>query len=371
MTNTLNIAKHNLKMFFNNKFSIMLLALPVLVTTLLMFMLSGNKFSVGAQVGIVMSEKVPGIEALLNELQTNISLAYLDEDTALTKLEQKKLNAIIAVRTDNLLANLVADEKSLEVMSITDEPTIAFVTVQLDKALSTVHALAVMSGADETEFERLYADYKSSTGEIKIERTDFEQITATMVFGMFVMVFLFTCIKSLQPMMHEKESKVYERICTSPIKHYEYILGHILGAFSILFIQIIIQGVIMNTLKLTFGLGFVKFIGICMVLGIVGIAISLIILSCSKNTQAYFVTGSFIISPLCMLSDCVFPKELLPEAVNKIMLLSPVRWVMILYKNVMLEASFGEVIMSLGIAIGISVVLILMGIVIENARKII
>ncbi len=369
MRNILIIAKHNVKRFFNNKFSVMLLIAPIFVTVLLMMMLSNTQFSAAAQVGIVMEGDIPGAQVFLSEFEENINLSYLSEDTALRKLEQKKLNGVIKVKTAHLLQDLQNGKKTIELITIEEEAAQSFLEAELTKAMERTRVFALVAEGDEVRFKNLYADYKSKMPEIQIDQSGFEQIKATMIFGMFVMVFLFTCIKSLQPMMYEKENRVYERICISPIESYHYILGHILGAFVILFIQIVIQGAVMNMLQLTFGLVFTKFIGINIVLAIVGIAISLMILACAKNTQGYFIIGSFIISPLCMLSDCIFPKEFLPDAVNKVMLLSPVRWVMILYKNVLLGGGFIEVLMSLSIAIGISIVLLLMGMFVEHSKR--
>jgi len=370
MKNIVIIAKHNFRMFFNNAFSIALLIAPVFVTVLLMMMLNGDKFKVGAQIGIVMPEKVIGAEVLLSEMQKNLSLVYLDEETALSKLEQKKINGIVVMHSDNLLKDLSEGKQSLEVIGSTNDPVIGYITGQLDAALSTVDTFSRLSKSDEKEFERLYKDYKKEVKEVKIDNTDFEIVKATMIFGMFVMVFLFTCIKGLQAMMLEKENKVYERICMSPIQRQDYILGHILGAFGILMIQIVIQGMIMNRLGLTFGLGLLKFIGICMVLGVAGISLSLMVAACTKNSETYFIAGAFVIAPLCMLSDCIFPKEYLPDVVNKIALLSPIRWVMVLYKNVILGGKAYETVGSILIALGLSVVILLMGMVIENSKKV-
>ncbi|MDF2612252.1 MAG: Multidrug transporter, permease [Clostridia bacterium] len=365
------IAKHNLKIFFSNSFSIALLIAPIFVTVLLMAMLSGNKFSSGAVVGIVMPEKVTGGNVLLSELRKGLSLVYLDAETAAARLEQKKINGIVIIHTDNLLKDLGDARESLEIISIAGDPVIGYITAQLDLALDKVNTFNRLSGVDEKEFERLYQEYRDEIKEVRIDNADFEVIKSTMVFGMFVMVFLFTCIKGLQIMMQEKESKVYERICMTPIKRPAYILGHILGAFGILMIQIVIQAIVMNRFNLTFGLGLMAFIGICMVLGVAGISISLMIVACSKNTQTYFITGSFVISPLCMLSDCIFPKEFLPEIVNRISLLSPIRWVMILYKDVMLGGDIKQITASILLALGLSVVIVLLGMIIESSKKVV
>ncbi|WP_069999743.1 ABC transporter permease [Cellulosilyticum sp. I15G10I2] len=369
MRNIYNIAKHSVRMFFNNQFSILLLVAPIFVTVLLVMMLSGNKFSSGAQIGVVRSEKTVGVQVFLEEMGKELNITYLDEKTARAYLEQKKINGILIIRTDNLLRDLMEGKKNLEVIGVGDDPVIEFIVAQLERALSSTYTFAKLSSANESKFEALYATYKSEIKEVKVDQSDFEMIRAVIVFGMFVMIFLFTCIKSLQAMAGERESKIYERICISSIKHYEYVSGHILGAYGILMIQMIIQGIIMNALGLTFGLRLFSFIGICMVLGVVGLSLSLVILACTKNTQGYFVVGSFVISPLCMLSGCIFPKEFLPDIVNKVALLSPVRWVMTLYNAVITGASFEEIFASVLVALGLSIVLVLMGMATQNSRK--
>ena len=369
MKNIINLARHNLKLFFNSPSSVMLLIAPVFATALLIMMLKGSSYSKAMGIGVVVPKTDIGTGAFFEIMRKDLSIEVIDEETALTKLSQKKVSGIVIIRTNDFVKAVKEGKEDIEVIGINKDPSINFITSELDKALGTVRHLSFLSGGDERKFQLLYEAYQEELRDIPIDNLEFEKTKSVMIFGMFVMVFLFTSIKGLQALMQEKENKISERILRAPVKRYEYILGHILGAYTVLLLQIILQGVVMSSLKLTFGLNFLSFIGICMVLGVVGIALGLIVLALAKNSQGYFILGSFIISPLCMLSDCLFPKEFLPEFINKLALLSPIRWVMVLYKTVMAGGSFFEVLTSLFIALGLSVVLILAGIIIENSKK--
>lgn len=354
------VASHNLKMFFIRPLSIILLLSPILLSVLTQQFFGGEQLQSLGSIGISIQdtssftdlfEKLlerQKIEMVSYESEREIREAVQNDDITIGLIGVSS-NSYESIQQGSLPYKIIKKDKDKKADQI-----IGKVENQLGQL-----KLLIDETSDEEHFQKLYASMEVSKPAMKQLDTVQQMNTMTIIFSFFVMMFLLTVGVGLSPMMSERESEVYKRICTTPIKYYQYMLGHLIGAFVIVFGQMLMQLMMMRLLKVDFNLSNLEFIIIGSGLCIVGLAISLLILAVSKNSTMYYMIMGIGVTPLCMLSDTFFPVEFFPEWLEKLAYLSPIRWIMSAYKAMIYNKGSEQIIEGFIIALLISTVMIL------------
>ncbi|MGL4344490.1 MAG: ABC transporter permease [Cellulosilyticaceae bacterium] len=310
MRNIGTIAKHNLNLFFKNPFFILLLVGPIFINVFCSYLLGG------------MSE-TPIATVAYYENQGPSKRTFMEQELGAQNIQvlgcesQEAVEQAIRGGKAQLGLVLMPDAKASELLVSED----CAVGTYGQEQIQTILALSELTGQLS---ERVVVYQNKADNALDI---------LTRGFGIFIMLFLFTCIKSLDPLIRERESTVYERIILSSIKPYEYVLGHVAGCLVILFVEALIQCGLMLMIGQNSSLGMLQLLVVCLVLALIGIAIGIVIYNCVRSSQTYFVAATFVITPLCMLSGCIFPMELLPDFIQKFSYLSPLRWLMTSYEQ--------------------------------------
>lgn len=352
----MSIAKHNLKMFFNNKLGILFLLAPVILSTVILgkIAISQELLTIG-KVGMIASTENKMVEEVKENLKDKFfRVEEVTEDQIDEQIKKGKIDAAIKVEEDGV-AVFYPDGSGV------GKQIEGIVTVQM----ATHKLLQQMSGGDVDILDTLKESYQNKMPTL-VTGYFVEEMAAGSAFGMFIFVFLMIVGVSLSPMMRDREGKVFERIQVAPIKKYEYVLGHVLGSLCILSVQIMLQGIAFKLLKVNAGIDTLGFILIGIVLAVVGISISLVILAFTKKVSYYYMVIGLGVTPLAMMSDCLVPIEMMPQWIQDLSYISPVRWVMIAYKEMVGGTNVGTMLYALSIALVISVVLILIHIVKEQ-----
>ena len=219
---------------------------------------------------------------------------------------------------------------------------------------------------NEMALNKAYKQVRSYKPSMIQTNTMQEGITMNIVFSFFIMMFLLTVGVSLSPLIREREKEVCTRILATPINRYQYVLGHLLGAYTIVFSQMLMQLIAMRFLKVDFNLNNLQFIIIGIVLCFIGLGISMLILAFSKNSVMYYMIMGTGVTPLCMMSDTFFPVEFFPQWLEKLSYISPIRWIMMGYRGMVNNAGLEVVLRALVVALLISIVMVLISLVKES-----
>ena len=138
--------------------------------------------------------------------------------------------------------------------------------------------------------------------------------------------------------VREREVGTLEQIMVSPIRPYEYVLGKIAPFFCVgmaLTLMITLVGTLWFRIPFV-GNPFVLLLGASLylisVLGI-GLFISTV---CATQQQA-FATNSFVINPLFILSGFSFPIASMPQALQWLTYINPVRYYLVIIRGTFLK----------------------------------
>lgn len=146
--------------------------------------------------------------------------------------------------------------------------------------------------------------------------------------GIITMMILVTSILLTSiAIVREKEIGTIEQVMVTPIGSLEFIIGKTLPFFitglitttimlviAFLIFDIVVQGSIL-TLLLTVSLNIFAYLGV-----------ALLISTISYTQQQALLTAFFILMPFSMLSGYLFPIENMPEIIQTLTYLNPMRW---------------------------------------------
>jgi len=155
-----------------------------------------------------------------------------------------------------------------------------------------------------------------------------------------MVVMLVSLMLTALAVVREKELGTMEQILVTPLRPVEFLLGK-----TIPFVLIALADVVLVTLVGVFwfevpfrGSVAVLFLGVlCFLFNSVGLG--LLISTVSATQQQAMMAGTFFFTPAILLSGLVFPLRNMPEAVQYLTYLNPLRYFIIIIQDVFLKGA--------------------------------
>jgi ABC-2 type transport system permease protein len=138
--------------------------------------------------------------------------------------------------------------------------------------------------------------------------------------------------------VREREVGTLEQLLVTPIRPSEFILGKTLPFFLIGLIEVsIIAGIGMLWFRVPFaGNPFLLFAGTCLFL-LSTLAIGLLISTLCKTQQQAFASNFFVLNPMFILSGFSFPISSMPQALQWLTFLDPLRYYLVIIRGTFLK----------------------------------
>lgn len=368
MKNILLILKHNIKSVMKNWFWL-IIVFPLILGIGLKTMINNldANLTKGVSIAVYTNDKSEIFDKIF--IKDKFDEIKIMDSPKSVKEEVKNNNSIVGIVINSSdMYEDIKDGKGNIIEVISNEGTSEknYVENIINSSLVALTSL----GNTKQESLEYYKSFEDNKYEFNYEINDFVFVVFYMTtFGLFSLGFLMISARGLSPLLKEKEIKIDKRILVSRVSKVEYILGHVLGCFVLLMMQSLTLLSTFFILNKDFNVGFGWMFLISIALSITGIAVSLLVLSVSNNSATYYTLLTIIITPMSFLSGGLIPTEFLPEIVQKIFLISPLTWINEAFKKIMLNDTFGSVLMSLMASIAISVVLITLYLLLESRRK--
>jgi ABC-2 type transport system permease protein len=149
-----------------------------------------------------------------------------------------------------------------------------------------------------------------------------------------VTAFILTSIAIIR----EKEDGTMEQLIVTPLKSYEFIIGKTIPYIIIALGQMVaVTGVAVYWFEIPFNGSFLLlFAATCLFL-LSTLGIGLYISTISATKQQAMMTSFFFILPFFMLSGFVFPISNMPEVVQWLTYLNPLRYFLVVLRNIFLK----------------------------------
>ncbi len=286
------------------------------------------------------------------------TLGILDEDnTELTKFLQEAFSQkceVVTVEAENIRDSVINNDVSCAIRfekGFTDailageevyaksyslgdtngaEPAVLYINT-LISAAKNLGAVAdedvdkLLEALKEVVDANYQATYKIYS---KDGRDNVENTVSALGYMAVGMMFLMTFASML--LLEDKKSGVFDRITTTQFPRWAYYVQHLLSYFVVSLIQICVELLVLpHMADVTFGMNWQETVQVgivCCAFASVCIAIGITVSRFAKTNLMAGGVISMVNIPMLMVGGCFWPKEIMPEFMQKLSNFMPTAW---------------------------------------------
>lgn len=324
---------NNIKRIFLRKTNIIcMIVVPIVVNILVISMMTSNTTYV---IGIADNDKTKFTEEFMKTLEDKYDVVKLKQDEINSKVINSKVDLALEFEEGYTEKLLAGEDVNVKSYMLTDGNSSQPLEMNMNSYLSAVKEIAKVS-SDEDAFYQGLEDYNSSEYEIKYKHMassitdDVERSVTSLGYLALGMMFLMSFSTLL--ILEDKMIGVFDRITITPLRKSSYYLQNLLSFFVVSLIQIIIIiNVLPGIVDISYGETteqITQIILVSAVFAMVCIAIGIFV---SRFAKSQLFAGAFISLvniPLLMLGGCLWPREIMPDVMQRIGDFMPTTWYM-------------------------------------------
>lgn len=237
----------------------------------------------------------------------------------------------------------------------------------INSFLSGTNAIGEAVNGDETEFDEgleNYLEKKFQAEYLDFERGDVQEANraiTTLGYLAFGLVLMMGSAASL--LLEDRVRGIYDRVRLTPLPASSYFLQYFLSMVTIALVQVaVVLSIIPMMTDITYGSNVMQIAGIvgstfCFV--VFCVALSVLINRYAKTIIFSTTLYSLITLPMLMLSGALWPRDIMPEAMQTIGNFMPVRWFLDAAEAVIRQDDVVTIATPLAGLLGLSAVLLL------------
>ncbi len=321
---------HSLKRLLRNRFNLFFIL--VFPSLLLGFIFGFGDFGSGnLSVGLVDMDNTTLTEVLAETLRESSPLTILEEEDIRGVLASGRVDYVLVIDsgfTEDVLNN---KQGSLRGYSIQETNLAVPVKMKMESFISSSKSLAAAANGDVEAFYKGLNDYRNGSFSLRSTSLDENQkdINAAMGgIGLLSMNMLFLATFATINLLKDKENKTYYRVLASPLTVKSYMLQSILSFLLVSLLQV--AGaflVIVYVFKIYLGPSVLNLFVIMSAFALLCVSFGVALSSIARNTRQAVNAATLLITPLSMLGGYLWPREIMPEILQKIARFLPTPWV--------------------------------------------
>jgi len=368
MRNLLILAMNTLKITFRKKFNIIIyLVLPVVIIVFIMNMYSSSDSKIN--VGIT-NKDIKGVLAqdFVKEIknQDRYRVKLVEEKDIKSLVADSSVDCVVTIpeNFDESIYN--NDFSKLEISSIKGADATGFIQSYANYYIKNLLSLSKASEGNKDDFNKLYAGFKNETLKLNtnlVKDQSQNKRAGIASIGMLIMFMLLGASTTASLILKEKRERTYFRIFSTPVNSKIYIGANVLANMFIMLIQSILVIVSSKYIfKLDMGIPDLQLLIILLTFGFVCVTLGIFMVAFSSTSYQASTMATIITIPTCMVSGCFWPKELMPDFMQKIANFLPQTWALEAIKEIQDGKTFIAVIPCLAILIAFALSFFLIGI---------
>jgi ABC-2 type transport system permease protein len=330
---------HSLKRLLGNKFNLLLmLVAPALLIGFIYGFANPNAGTIS--VGLVDLDNTPLTQALSETLQENAPLTYLAEEDIQGALASGRADYILVIDpgfTEGVINN---QQPRLQGFSIQETNIAMPVKMKMESFVSASISIAAAANGDMDAFYSGLNDYRNgSFSLISTPLEEGQQDVDSNVggIGLLAMSMLFLATYATINLIKDKENKTYYRVLASPLTVRSYMLQSILSFYVISLLQVAgVFAVILLIFRLNLGASVPQLFIVMSVFALVCVSFGVALSSLTRNTRQAGNAAPLLIMPMSMLGGLLWPREVMPEILQKVGQFLPTTWLIDAARKVML-----------------------------------
>lgn len=375
----MTVLLNNLKRIFLKPINIVLMiVVPIVLNLMFISIFNAEQMY---EVGIIDLDDSKLTASIIEEMKIAANTHEYENDDAVINSALINSTINMAIRFPENYAEDMINGKcpKVEIYAV-EENTDSVPLTMLVAAIGTnCGEIGKLCDGDEDKFYDCVEDYLEGTFQTEYKNFDLskgEQIErAVNSLGYLAMGMMFLMSFATTLLLEDKMSRVYSRILTTPTTRASYLLQHLLSYVIVAAVQVVLiislLPVIMDG-QLSFGDSFGVTLQVMLVTLIFATACIAIGLTVSRFSKNNVVAGAFIglvNLPVLMLGGCMWPRDLMPEGLQKVGDFVPTTWFLKAAEEVLYENGLGAAWKELALLGGLAAILITVSFLVETDDK--
>lgn len=354
---------YNIKRILKDRVNlIFMIILPTVFIGLMMF----SSFELGLpKVGIIDGDNTRLTRMIGESLKGRAQLVNLKEEDVKSSLINSKADYIVEIDRGFTEKLINGENPELNSYSIKEANVSGATKFYIQSFLNSAENIALSVKGDENRFYQLMEEYEKGSYEAKyisVGDNSARRVNTLQGLGFLVMGMLLLSSFGSTIILKDKANKTYYRVFTTPVTVKNYMFQSILSFLAVSVIQIIIVfSITIFLLKGDLGPSIFNMFIIFLSFSLVCTALGVWISSISKDKGQANALLTLIITPICMLGGCYWPRDIMPELLQKIGNFLPTTWIIRAAEKIIYGASLRNVTTEISILLLFALVFFLMG----------
>ena len=367
MRNLLILTINTLKITFRKKFNIIVyLVLPVVI-----IMVTMNAYGSGnSKINIGINNKdINGVIAkdFIQEIknQDKYNVKMVEEKEIKNLIADSSVDCVLTI-PENFDEGIYNNSLSkLDISSIKGLDATGFIQSYVNYYIKNLLSLSKASEGNKDIFNKLYAGFKNENLKLHtnlVKDQSRNNRTAIGSVGFLIMFMLLGASTTSGLILKEKRERTYFRIFSTPVNSKIYIGANILANMFLMLIQSSLVIVSSKYIfKLDMGVPDLQLLAILLGFGFVCVTLGILMVAFSGTSYQASTMATIITVPTCMVSGCFWPKELMPDFMQKIANFLPQTWALQAIKQLQEGKTFIDVVPCLVILMAFALSFFLIG----------
>lgn len=362
----MTIVANNLQRMFRKKSSwVYLLLIPVVVNV---FIIALSIQEARWVIGVHSAETTEVTEAFTETFGDDSTIVVVEDPaTHAASLEDSAYDLGISFPAGYTDAVVNGESPVVTVMDRGDNNQTDSLKQRIDSYLLGVNQIGAAAAGDEAAFSdamTLYLDEKFAAEYLNFDLGSTEAATRSVTalgFLAFGLVLMMASAASM--LLDDRVRGVYDRVRTTPLRPSSYFVQYFISMGLIAAIQVAVVLAVVPTLTpVTFGstptqVGWVVVAALCFTAFCV--ALSVLVYRFARTAISAATIYSVLTLPMLMVSGALWPRDVMPEAMQRVGDYLPARWFLEAAETALQDGGIAELAQPLGLLLGLSALLII------------
>lgn len=368
------VFKNNLRRIFGKPINIILMIVVPLVLNI--FFISISSVTPKYTIGVIDYDDSKLSKMILAELEDEVNIVDIedDEDAIRSALIDSEISLALKIE-DNYAEKIInGEDVKFQTFAINETNKSEPIRILIESLTNSAREIGRQANGDSEKFYTAMEKYvegslttEYETFELTTQETVYRAVTSLGYLAMGMM-FLMTFATTL--LVEDRKLGVFSRIVTTPVTRGSYLVQHLFSYIIVAVIQVVlIFNIVTKVVDISYGstdqiklrtmLVTLIFSGVCISIGIT-------VSRFAKSTTMVSALLSLINLPVLMLGGCLWPREIMPEAIQRIGDFMPTTWFLSAASGVLYGEGLDDVLKELLLMVGMIVVLLTVSFVIKT-----
>lgn len=346
----MSILRNALKRNFTRPVNLVFMfVVPILLN---LFLILPSTSSGKYNIAIIDNDNTKYTQMLIDLLEADCTVAILKDDADVESLIiDEKYDCAFRIESGFTEQLINGDQPRISAIAINESNVLLPIETRIDSEINAASQIASVVGNEETEFYEAIDDYQN--GDYGVEYKNFANTDMTAVdnavtsVGFLAFSMLFLLSFSTATILEDKQIGVYDRLAATPISRASYYSQNAIACILISIIQSYLMiEFIPDLVNISYGetnSQQMSMLFLCSLFGTVCVGIGMFICRISRSNLMADALIMIINFPMIMLGGCLWPKEIMPEYLQKIGSCLPTSWFLDAAKKVLQGMTLADV----------------------------